>query len=436
MSQAFISYHRAQRKLARLLAHRIAADGHAVWWDRGERPGDTWSEAVSTALANSACVVVIWSKQAATSPYVLGEATAGYGKNALISVCADQTRPPSPFDRAPVIELQDWSGAGDDVAWIRLREPVRAKLEAAEKAQVADAPLPPGRAPPVRVGFSSAANTTYPPPPAYEERKGSPAGTLATLLVLGGLAWGGWQYRTEINEQLLALRAEWTPEEPATPQMPPLAPVTQAAVAIPSPAQPATPPLAEATPDQPMPLAEAAPASLPAGAAQRSPAPTPAPAMTYQDWRDVRLPTPPPPRAHQPASIVTPPPAPPPAPVAFEPPPPAVRRIALLEGRFIELDPAGGERATDLWFSPDRTGYGLFVGVANGARMRLVSAARATPAACADGLMRRNPIPVRDLSREGGLCVRSSGGAISAWRVEGLEKTAGVSTLRLVAVES
>ncbi|MDX2233427.1 MAG: toll/interleukin-1 receptor domain-containing protein [Hyphomonadaceae bacterium] len=305
MSQAFISYHRAQRKLARLIAHRIAADGHSVWWDRGERPGDAWSEAVSTALANSACVVVIWSKQAAASPWVLGEATAGYGRGALVSVCADRTQPPSPFHKGPVIDMQDWEGAGDEVAWIRLREPVRARLDAAEKAAVEGAPLPPmppGTRPPpmTRVGFSSA--DAPPPPPAYAEKRGGGAGAVMTLLLLGGAAAAGWTYRDPINEQLLAWREGLSPERNLA-EIPPQPPAFETP---PAPLSAAAPAAVESLSEAAATGEDAAPEEAPAPPAPPPrPAVPPAPAMTYsyEAWRDsyrpppvLRAAPPPPPR--------------------------------------------------------------------------------------------------------------------------------------------
>lgn len=441
MSQAFISYHRAQRKLARLIAHRIAADGHSVWWDRGERPGDNWSEAVSTALANSACVVVIWSRQAATSPWVMGEATAGYGRGVLVSVQSDGTPPPSPFHKGPAIDMRDWEGAGDDVAWIRLREPVRAKLEASERATVIEADvLPPPRPmqsplqppPRARVAYTS---TPLPPPPSYEPRRGGGAVSVMTLLLLGGAAAAGWVYRDRINEEALRLRAAWTPPATEVAEIPRLPTMPAAERAAPAATAPAP-----AAPDALAP-AETAPDALPPAA---KPAPLPAPEMTrtMEDWRDNY--TPPPVLRTLPASSPAPAPKAPPV-AAFSDipplppaPPPAFRlnRVEIVEGRFIDLDPPGATRQTDLWFSLDRSGNGVFLGVANGARLRLVGARRATPAACADTLLRRTPIAERDLTRDRGLCIRSSAGTVTAWRIEGVQKGAQGDVLRLSAVSS
>lgn len=448
MSQAFISYHHAQRKLARLIAHRVAADGHSVWWDRSDRPGDEWSEAVSSALARSACVVVIWSKQAAASPAILGEATAGYGRNALINVMADKTQPPPPFNNAPVVDLQDWAGDSIDVAWIRLRDPIRAKMQAAEVKHVEGQALPPHRPPPQiappRASFQ-APPLNLPPPPVYEERRSGGAGSALMVLALAGLAAGGWYYRDEIRQEASRWQAALAPQAevaaiPPAPSKP--AEDTFASAAQTAPVDPATlvDPLltagdaagsAEATPvaTTPTPAAPAPPPAPPAG--------TPVSTPSFEDtWvpppviRQIPRPTPVPDPPFtdapimQPAAVQQPPPA---------PAVPSIQRINLRQGRFIDIDLGDPRRETDIWFAPDRAGNGLYLGVANGARMRTVPLDRATEAECSrsGAIMRRTPVAARDLARGLGVCVRTSANRLRVVHVEGIAGTGQEKVLRL-----
>lgn len=443
MSQAFISYHHAQRKLARLIAHRVAADGHSVWWDRSDRPGDEWSEAVSSALARSACVVVLWSKQAAAAPAILGEATAGYGRNALINVMADKTAPPPPFHNAPTIDLQDWTGDSIDVAWIRLRDPIRAKMQAAEVKHVEGQALPPHRPPPQiappRPSFQAPLNLP-PPAPIYEERRSSGgAGSALMVLALAGIAAGGWYYRDELRQEASRWQAALEPqrevaaipEAPPAPvaapmQPPPLLPVDAAALAEPLAPEPVeAPPVAE-TKTAAAAVAARTPASAPASASSPS----------FEDsW------VPPPvirqlPRAAPPAD----PPFADDTPVAQPvvvvqqiPASPAVQRIDLRQGRFVDIDSADPRRQTDIWFAPDKSGDGLYLGVANGARMRTVPLARATDAECgrSGAIMRRTPIAARELARGIGVCVRTSTNRLRVVHVEGIEGSGQAKVLRL-----
>ena len=160
-----------------------------------------------------------------------------------------------------------------------------------------------------------------------------------------------------------------------------------------------------------------------------------------EDWRDTFVPAPvlrslpraPAEPAALPASLETTPNAAS-APPAAPAPGWRLERVAVTQGRFVDLDAPGGRRESDVWFAPDRTGYGLFLGVAHTARTRLVKVAKATPAQCATSFLLRVPISARELVRDGGLCVRSTDGVVTAWRVEGVDKTAGGSVLRLRAV--
>ncbi len=444
MSQAFISYHHAQRKLARLIAHRVAADGHSVWWDRSDRPGDEWSEAVSSALARSACVVVIWSKQAAASPAILGEATAGYGRNALINVMADKTAPPPPFNNAPIVDLQDWAGDSIDVAWIRLRDPIRAKMQDAEVKHVEGQALPPHRPPPQiappRASFQAPHLNLPPlnlPPPApiYEERRSGGAGSALMVLALAGLAAGGWYYRDELRQEASRWQAALEPqtEVAAIPPAPERLPEPTLASAAPLTPVDATTPVEPVEPT----LEDAPPAATLPSMAVASLTPTSAPAPRFEDtW------VPPPVIRQLPRSapVADPPfsdgPAVQPAAVHAAPPAPAApaaHRINLRQGRFVDIDAGDPQRQTDIWFAPDKSGDGLYLGVTNGARMRTVPLDRATDAECnrSGAVMRRTPIAARDLARGMGVCVRTSANRVRVVHVEGIAGAGQEKILRL-----
>lgn len=443
MSQAFISYHHAQRKLARLIAHRVAADGHSVWWDRSDRPGDSWSEAVSSALARSACVIVIWSKQAASSPAVLGEATAGFGRGALISITSDRTPPPSPFDTAPTIDMQDWEGDSIDVAWIRLREPIRAKMQVAEVKHVEGQPLPPQRPqlPPPRPAYHSAPLSL--PPPMPEERRGSSAASAFMILALGGLAAGGWYFRDELRQEASRWQAALQPESQiaAIPDAPMIEPPVETPAVI-----DASLPADTATVTDAL-AAETANTSAPEAVATPVIASTAAPGSTDRPgWDDGWVPPPVLRQIPRSASAQPDPPFSDATPAAASvntaasvvvtapsPAPLAVHRINLRQGRFVDIDSNDPNRQTDIWFAPDRSGDGLYLGVTNGARMRIVPVDRATKAECArsGAVMRRTPVGARELARGMGVCVRTSANEVRVVHVEGIEGSGREKILRL-----
>ena len=442
MSQAFISYHHAQRKLARLIAHRIAADGHSVWWDRADRPGDSWSEAVSSALARSACVIVLWSKQSVTAPNILGEATAGFGRNVLVGVTADRVRVPSPFDSAPVVDMSDWMGDSIDVAWIRLRDPIRAKMQQAEVRHVEGQALPPlpprlPAPPPARAAFQNNGPILPPPPPITEVKRGPSAASALMLLAVGGMAAAGWYYRDDLRNEASRWQASLEPqtEIAAIPQAP-LEPIPPASapsqVAEAAPVDPLIPDAAlpesarTPTPAAPLPT----PVAAPAAAKSQTRVPTiddwvPAPVMRqipraaegdppFTDGAQI-----------QPVASAT----------VAPPPPPSSgpQRINLRMSRFIDLDTSDPRKETDIWFAPDRSGNGLYLGVTNGARMRVVTSAQATAAECArsGAILRRTPVPARDLARGVGVCLRTSNDQLRVVHVEGIEGTGREKVLRL-----
>jgi hypothetical protein len=442
MSQAFISYHHAQRKLARLIAHRVAADGHSVWWDRGDRPGDSWSEAVSAALARSACVVVIWSRQAASSPAILGEATAGYGRGALVNVTTDRTQPPAPFDSAPTVDLEDWSGDSIDVAWIRLREPIRAKMKDAEVKHVEGQPLPPQRPPalpPARAAFQGNPGPILPPPPPEVEiRRGPGAASGFMILALGGLAAAGWYFRDDLRQEANRWQAALEPQSeiaaiPDAPITPPPLPPHAATPVVETPLEPTPTPAETAEP------APGAAGVIPAATPTPRAAGAPSEASALDAW------VPPPilrqlPRA-QPAQDPPFTDAPTPA-VAVAPAPsaspsfpaaPAIHRINLRMGRFVDIDIADPRRATDIWFAPDRSGDGLYLGVTNGARLRVIPGGAASAAQCARSgvTLRRTPVPARDLARGLTVCVRTSADRLRVVHVEGIEGSGREKVLKL-----
>jgi hypothetical protein len=62
MSDIFISYARADKERAELLAEVFSRQGWSVWWDREIPPGKSFDETIETALNSARCVIVLWSK--------------------------------------------------------------------------------------------------------------------------------------------------------------------------------------------------------------------------------------------------------------------------------------------------------------------------------------------------------------------------------------
>jgi hypothetical protein len=82
----FISYSRKDRTAAKALADDLASAGVPVWWDREIYPGDDFHNAIVTALDQAQVVIVIWSEDAAASPWVRDEARRAARQKKLITV--------------------------------------------------------------------------------------------------------------------------------------------------------------------------------------------------------------------------------------------------------------------------------------------------------------------------------------------------------------
>jgi hypothetical protein len=60
-----------------------------------------------------------------------------------------------------------------------------------------------------------------------------------------------------------------------------------------------------------------------------------------------------------------------------------------------------------------------------------VRTSKATLAGCRQVVLRRTPISARELTDDGGLCLRTSDGRLSAWRVERLDRDSNGAILHL-----
>jgi hypothetical protein len=336
--------------------------------------------------------------------------------------------------------MSDWTGDSIDVAWISLREPIRAKMQAGEIRHVEGQPLPPAppRLPapaPARASFQSAGPILPPPPPELEARRGPSASSALMILALGGLAAAGWYYRDDLRAEAARWQASLEPQSEIAqiPAPPPVtAPIIDASAPAAAAPADATPP-AEAPPvaDEVAPPPEASKVAVAMAETEKTP--------TLDDW------VPPPvirqiPRAPAPAdppfidaptvrpAVAVAAPAPPPAPT------PSITRVGLRQGRFIDIDyGADPRRQTDIWFAPDKSGDGLYLGVTNGARMRVLPRGSAAAADCARSgiILRRTPIPARELARGMSVCVRTSADQLRVVHVEGIDGTGREKVLRL-----
>ncbi len=94
MIDVFISYKRDDRDDARAIAEILAADGYEVWWDILLLPGDRFRDEIAAVIEKAKAVVVLWSKEALKSDFVIDEATLANRLSKYLPVSLDGSTPP------------------------------------------------------------------------------------------------------------------------------------------------------------------------------------------------------------------------------------------------------------------------------------------------------------------------------------------------------
>lgn len=107
MVDVFISYKREDREPAERLARMLADRGYQVWWDAELMSGDTFITVIYEVLKVAKAAVVLWSENALTSRYVLGEAMFALNREIYIgAVLTPRLDLPPPFN---IVQSQDVS---------------------------------------------------------------------------------------------------------------------------------------------------------------------------------------------------------------------------------------------------------------------------------------------------------------------------------------
>jgi len=112
LADVFLSYARGDRGTAERLANAIAATGLTVWWDRHIKGGAEFSRDIEQQLELASHVLVLWSKEAATSRWVRDEASVAADSGRLVSATVDGTPPPLGFRQFQTIDLRNWAAKG------------------------------------------------------------------------------------------------------------------------------------------------------------------------------------------------------------------------------------------------------------------------------------------------------------------------------------
>jgi formylglycine-generating enzyme required for sulfatase activity len=147
MPDIFLSYSRHDLERVRPIAEALEAEGWSVFWDRRIPAGKTWRQFIGEALADSRCVMVVWTKSAIESDWVIEEADFGKKRGALIPTRLDAVDPPLGFGAIQAADLLDWKGSSESPAFRVLLGDIKALLGEPE-AGVSEAAATPEESPP------------------------------------------------------------------------------------------------------------------------------------------------------------------------------------------------------------------------------------------------------------------------------------------------
>lgn len=134
--KVFLSYSREDRDAASNLADQLASRGFDVWWDATLVGGDRFRSAIQTELNAATKVIVLWSRHAIISDFVIDEASHALSQGKLVPVTIDGSVPPLGFRNIQTIST-DTFGPNIDAIIAALRSTaIRGHTSAASDGEV------------------------------------------------------------------------------------------------------------------------------------------------------------------------------------------------------------------------------------------------------------------------------------------------------------
>ncbi|MEL7108339.1 MAG: toll/interleukin-1 receptor domain-containing protein [Pseudomonadota bacterium] len=101
----FISYSRADKKLASVLANHLERSGFSVWYDIKGSSHDNFVMKINEMVEACEKVITIWSSTSRKSMWVISESMEALRLNKLICLRVDNATPPIPFNSMSYIDL-------------------------------------------------------------------------------------------------------------------------------------------------------------------------------------------------------------------------------------------------------------------------------------------------------------------------------------------
>lgn len=126
MYDIFISYSsKDHKRVASLVESLTGLRGWSIWWDEQVQTGARFTSEIETALAESRCVLVVWSGDSVESDWVRSEADQGRKRGILAPMCLDQAQPPMPFEMTETTDFSNWKGSEQEPEFLELVEAIQ-----------------------------------------------------------------------------------------------------------------------------------------------------------------------------------------------------------------------------------------------------------------------------------------------------------------------
>ncbi|HKX99920.1 MAG TPA: TIR domain-containing protein [Steroidobacteraceae bacterium] len=122
--EIFISYARSAQPQASAIAEALRAGGYSVWWDDDLPAHRAYNDVIAERLNSAKAVLVVWSRDGASSEWVRAEADAARHGRKLVQLSIDGVIPPMPFNQIQCPALRDWNGKTDEPAWRKIERSI------------------------------------------------------------------------------------------------------------------------------------------------------------------------------------------------------------------------------------------------------------------------------------------------------------------------
>ncbi len=125
----FISYARADEKVAKAIIRLIERAGFTVWWDGLIPSGERFSAKIGEALEHAKAVVVLWSASSGESNWVQDEAAFGRDRQRLVPISIDGSEPPLGFRQLQCVDVSKGRLSGSNPAMYRALQTIAAMMD-------------------------------------------------------------------------------------------------------------------------------------------------------------------------------------------------------------------------------------------------------------------------------------------------------------------